>query len=149
VSTRALETATQLAAATGASLKLLSVVEPFDAPPLSDADKPSASAKEELYDDLVAHRREEVKRALEGVGDDVSADGELPAGDPGKELAEAAEHGLDLLVVGSRGYGPIRTVLLGGVSSRIIRTAACPVLVVPRGGAAAEADSEVEAEVAG
>jgi nucleotide-binding universal stress UspA family protein len=40
---------------------------------------------------------------------------------------------LDLLVIGSRGYGPLRAVLLGGVSGRVIRDAACPVIVVPRG----------------
>jgi nucleotide-binding universal stress UspA family protein len=41
--------------------------------------------------------------------------------------------GLDLLVIGSRGYGPLRAVLLGAVSGRVIRDAACPVIVVPRG----------------
>jgi nucleotide-binding universal stress UspA family protein len=39
----------------------------------------------------------------------------------------------DYLVVGSRGYGPPGTVALGGVSGRVIRTAACPVIVVPNG----------------
>ena len=38
----------------------------------------------------------------------------------------------DLLVLGSRGYGPRRAVLLGGVSGRVVRRAACPVIVVPR-----------------
>ena len=42
-------------------------------------------------------------------------------------------HDLDLLVIGSRGYGPLHSVLLGGVSGRVIRDAACPVIVVPRG----------------
>ncbi len=40
---------------------------------------------------------------------------------------------LDLLVMGSRGYGPVRRALLGGVSAEVIRTAPCPVVVVPRG----------------
>ncbi|HEX2411694.1 MAG TPA: universal stress protein [Solirubrobacteraceae bacterium] len=35
---------------------------------------------------------------------------------------------------GSRGHGPMRRVLLGGVSSRLMRRAACPVVVVPRCG---------------
>lgn len=39
---------------------------------------------------------------------------------------------LDLLCVGSRGYGPVRRVLLGSVSSDLLRKVACPVLVVPR-----------------
>ena len=39
---------------------------------------------------------------------------------------------LDLLIVGSRGHGPVRRAVLGGVSGEVMRTAACPVLVVPR-----------------
>ncbi|WP_372518091.1 universal stress protein, partial [Solirubrobacter ginsenosidimutans] len=33
---------------------------------------------------------------------------------------------------GSRGYGPLRSVLLGGVSRRLVDAAQCPVLVLPR-----------------
>jgi nucleotide-binding universal stress UspA family protein len=36
------------------------------------------------------------------------------------------------MVCGSRGYGLVRQVLLGGVSTRLVRTAACPVVVTPR-----------------
>jgi nucleotide-binding universal stress UspA family protein len=39
---------------------------------------------------------------------------------------------VDVLVCGSRGYGPVRRVLLGGVSSRLIRSAQLPLTVVPR-----------------
>jgi hypothetical protein len=35
--------------------------------------------------------------------------------------------------LGSRGYGPLRAVLLGGVSRRLMVEAHCPVIVVPRG----------------
>lgn len=52
-------------------------------------------------------------------------------GDPADELAKAAAN-LDLLVVGSRGYGMVKRVLLGGVSARLMRTAPCPVVVLPR-----------------
>ena len=52
--------------------------------------------------------------------------------DPADVLIERS-HEVDLLVIGSRGYGPLRSVLLGGVSGRVIRDAACPVIVVPRG----------------
>jgi hypothetical protein len=38
-----------------------------------------------------------------------------------------------LLLLGSRGYGPLRAVLLGGVSHVVVREAACPVIVLPRG----------------
>ena len=42
-----------------------------------------------------------------------------------------ASHGVDLLVLGSRGRGPLRTLLLGSVCDAVVRGAACPVLVVP------------------
>lgn len=52
-------------------------------------------------------------------------------GDPAEVLAERSRE-LDLLVVGSRGYGPVRHALVGNVSYVVMRTAACPVVVVPR-----------------
>ncbi|MBJ7348576.1 MAG: universal stress protein, partial [Thermoleophilaceae bacterium] len=44
----------------------------------------------------------------------------------------ACESGVDLLVVGSRGYGPVNTVLLGTVTGKLMRQAPCPVMAVPR-----------------
>ena len=49
-----------------------------------------------------------------------------------RELASRSK-GLYLLVAGSRGYGPARSVLLGGVTGRLIRTAERPLIIVPRG----------------
>jgi nucleotide-binding universal stress UspA family protein len=49
-----------------------------------------------------------------------------------ESLAALAPDDVDLLVCGSRGYGPVRRVLLGGVSSQLIRSARLPVAVVPR-----------------
>jgi hypothetical protein len=43
-------------------------------------------------------------------------------------------------VCGSRGYGPLRAVLLGGVTHELVRPARCPVLIVPRGTDQALAD---------
>jgi nucleotide-binding universal stress UspA family protein len=58
----------------------------------------------------------------------------LERGDPVKRLLEASEIGVDLLVLGSRGFGPVMRLLIGSVSSRVIRGAPCPVMVVPRPG---------------
>lgn len=52
-------------------------------------------------------------------------------GDPADVLVERARD-FDLLVIGSRGYGPVRHALVGNVSWAVIRNASCPVLVVPR-----------------
>jgi nucleotide-binding universal stress UspA family protein len=56
---------------------------------------------------------------------------EARIGDPAVELA-AVSHGVDLLVCGSQGRGPLHAVLLGSVTERLLRIAACPVVIVPR-----------------
>ncbi len=63
-------------------------------------------------------------------------------GETAEAIADACEQGVDLLVVGSRGYGTIDRVLLGSTSTALIRKAPCPVLVVPR---PAESSSETAA----
>jgi nucleotide-binding universal stress UspA family protein len=55
-------------------------------------------------------------------------------GDPAERLATASAE-LDLLVLGSRGHGPVRAALLGSVSRAAVRSAHCPVVVVTRGAA--------------
>jgi nucleotide-binding universal stress UspA family protein len=44
----------------------------------------------------------------------------------------ARSDALDLLVLGSRGRGPMRRLLLGSTSEHVVRDAGCAVLVVPR-----------------
>jgi len=66
-------------------------------------------------------------QACEGV----TADGAVVVGDPAGELVAATED-LDLLVLGSRRWGPVHRLALGSTSERVIRHAACPVLVPPR-----------------
>ena len=73
-----------------------------------------------------------VRRAVAGLGDAVPIDVDAFVGDPGEMLVELSER-VDLLVCGSRGYGPLRAVLLGSVSRRLVAEAHCPVLVLPRG----------------
>ena len=52
-------------------------------------------------------------------------------GSPADEIVHAAEAlGVGLIVVGSRGWGEVRSVLLGSVSERVLHLAHCPVLVV-------------------
>jgi nucleotide-binding universal stress UspA family protein len=53
-------------------------------------------------------------------------------GDPVRVLETEARDGLDLLVLGSRGFGPLRRVLVGSVSGELVRQAPCLLLVVPR-----------------
>lgn len=82
--------------------------------------------------DVEAAARARLDAALATLPPALAARGVLLAGDPARELAERSRD-LHLLIAGSRGYGPGRAVLLGGVSGRLIRDSACPLIVVPRG----------------
>jgi nucleotide-binding universal stress UspA family protein len=70
--------------------------------------------------------------AVNSVDDGLAAGGRRLDGPPASTLAEACEDEADLLVAGSRRYGPAMRVLLGSVSTQLIHKAPCPVLVVPR-----------------
>jgi nucleotide-binding universal stress UspA family protein len=79
-------------------------------------------------------RRGDLKReqaaAIAALGG--PAEGLVRDGNPAGVLAEASREA-DLLVMGSRGYGPLQAVLLGSVSHYVVRRAACPVVIHPRG----------------
>jgi hypothetical protein len=49
----------------------------------------------------------------------------------GEELAAFGDQ-LDLLVVGSRGYGPVKRLVLGSTSDHLERHARCSLLVLTR-----------------
>jgi nucleotide-binding universal stress UspA family protein len=84
-----------------------------------------------------------LERALATLDPGPEIERELHVDDPAAVLLRISEH-VDLLVCGSRGYGPVRSVLLGGVSRRLVDGAQCPVLVLPR-----EADRPLEGLLAG
>ena len=74
-----------------------------------------------------------VTKAVKAVDERLAATGRELSGAPGQALAEACEEDdVDLIVAGSRGYGPVLRVLLGSVSRQLLHRAPCPVLVVPR-----------------
>ncbi len=78
----------------------------------------------ETIDLLLADAKERVG-ALEGV------EGRAVYGLAGEELASFGDD-VDLLVVGSRNYGPLRRLVLGSTSDYLERHARCSLLVLPR-----------------
>ena len=116
-----------LARAAGAQVRVLTVREP----PEWNYSGPLEPSQRAILDRARDQEAERVMNAgLGAVPESQSAGGEVLSGSPHRALA-AASSDIDLLVCGSRGYGPVRTLLLGGVSHALVRRAACPVLVVP------------------
>ena len=70
--------------------------------------------------------------AAAGIPPELEPETVLLEGEIVEALAALGTDDVDVLVCGSRGYGPVRRVLLGGVSSQLIRRAQLPVAVVPR-----------------
>ena len=126
----ALDAAIDLARATGGRVSIYTVTEPIETAPAAmvpgwtTPPGYSVSRKERAEQILQAGR--------ERVPSDLFGGATLVTGHASAALAEVSVD-LDLLVCGSRGYGPLRAVLLGGVSSALAHTAACPLLVIPRG----------------
>jgi nucleotide-binding universal stress UspA family protein len=81
------------------------------------------------------------------AGDAVRVTPVFREGAPAAEIVAESES-LDLLFMGSRGYGPLRAVLLGGVTGAVVRDASCPVLITPRGGTGVEAGAHAVASAA-
>ncbi len=50
---------------------------------------------------------------------------------PARAILDAASEGADLIVMGSRGRGGLKGLLLGSVSQKVVHHAPCPVVVVP------------------
>lgn len=75
-------------------------------------------------------------RSLEGAAALCAAAGapfesEIGSGDPAPVLLDlAARHGCSAIVMGARGHGALRAVLLGSVSQAVLAQAALPVTIV-------------------
>jgi nucleotide-binding universal stress UspA family protein len=121
----ALEEAAALAFKFGGSLRVIGVATPAPA---------MAAAAAAQFADSGPDFQTRLNDAVAELPAELRALPVFERGDPVQKLLEAAEMGVDLLVLGSRGFGPVMRLLIGSVSSRVIREAPCPVLVVPRPG---------------
>ena len=128
-STAALAAAVELARAFSAELEVIGVVAP------------EIYARSGMMGAASTSSRPRTSRAPCRTASTPSSPGSRRASPPGacawratRPTSSAAHSaGLDLMLAGSRGYGPLRSVLVGGVSGRLMRTVHCPVIVIPRG----------------
>lgn len=81
--------------------------------------------------EVAAHRMVTDLAADLEVDDGPKVTTHVGSGSAGKMLADLSAYA-NLVVVGSRGYGGVRSILLGSVSNHVVHHAHCPVVVVPR-----------------
>jgi nucleotide-binding universal stress UspA family protein len=123
---RALGEAVDLARTQQGRLTLLTVAAPLlvwpgYVPPITEADLISAAEKTLAEGEAL-------------VPDGIPVSGRTAAGDPGLELVKRAgvgEH--DLIVMGSRGRGAVRSAFLGSVSHYVLNHTTVPVLIIHDG----------------
>ncbi len=124
----ALATAAGLAGSLGGELRAISVFErPAPAHPMF-----AVTSYREFVQDLEHEHRSRLNEAITTLAAGVAVEPIVVEGDPVAVLAEQSR-ALGLLVLGSRGYGPLHAVLVGAVSSDLLKRAACPTIVIPRG----------------
>jgi nucleotide-binding universal stress UspA family protein len=132
---RAVNIAAELAGKTGAELFALAVVNPAEFRPGDVEALARSEALEEggAIDRLIDAAVDYLDRcrtiaARQGV---VRFRAENRAGDdPASEVLDfALDHGVDLIVVGSRGRGRLSGLLLGSVSQKVASLAPCSVLI--------------------
>lgn len=99
--------------------------------PLEEADPRSSKAWIEAYTREVQEVQEMLRSEL-AAGGRVEVHGQLLKGSPADALLGYAKQvNADLIAAGSHGYGFFARVLMGSVSTRLVRGAHCSVLVTP------------------
>lgn len=124
----ATDEAIELATRLGASLLIVSVIDP------GQLRLPGGPFSQRV-DQVRAEREAAAQRLVDrGRRLGMRVDFLIWEGEPGESIVAAAEaEGADLIVVGSHGRGAVGRFLIGSVSDHVVRNAPCPVLVVRSG----------------
>jgi nucleotide-binding universal stress UspA family protein len=127
---QAVRRAGSLARAAGARLRIRAAVE--DRLPYVLA-TPVSPYVQGMWDEVIAPEVESLRKAAQREASATGADFSVEAG-PGAPVDEllALSREVDLLIIGSRRWGPAVRVLLGTTGEGLMHNARCPVMVVPR-----------------
>lgn len=131
-SKRALEHAIVLASSLGASITLVyvanivSVISNFDQIPNA-----SGYVTEQVALDMEGEGKGVLDDFAKEVPEGIDVKTVFEVGSPGPAvLSVAKKYKADLIVMGSRGLGPLKGLFMGSVSSYVVTHSGCPVLIV-------------------
>ncbi|MFN8160944.1 MAG: universal stress protein [Solirubrobacterales bacterium] len=131
---RAIAEAVDLARATGGRLTLLTVVPQPSSWIIAGGGAPPPVTVGEIQEDIERGARLELERSRGLVPEDLRPESKLLTGSPGPAIVEeAGSGGYDVIVLGSRGRGPVGALLLGSVSNYVAQASKVPVLIVSGG----------------
>lgn len=113
---------------------ILAAVSPINTMPFYSYAPYGGYLSQEVWDGITAAAdktaQDSVERTAEELDTTTSVEPAVRRGSPADEIVRyAEEHDVDLIVMGSRGWGEMHAVLLGSVSERVLHTAPCPVLI--------------------
>ncbi len=137
---QALPMAQDLARSSNATIHLIQVVSrqpELEASRGGDTSIQAVELTRDLAHQLVEARLSRGKEYLEGIAGQLKSEGfeaetAIREGAAVENIVDySKEHGIDLVVMSSHGYGGIKRLLLGSVTDRVIRSCEVPVLVMP------------------
>lgn len=99
-------------------------------------DIPNHQLTPEIFDKALYELKNHSQNILNKMTDELNLDNSniqllSLEGDPGLSIIKASnQYDVNLIIIGSRGYGAIKSFLLGSVSNYVLHHAHCPVFVV-------------------
>ena len=108
----------------GAKVTLLSVAQPFYYAGMGDPGGPVLLYTDEIMNEL----KTRLDTALVKEFAHLPVERVAELGDPAQVILDFAHnHGVDLIMMPTHGYGPFRSLLLGSVTAKVLHDAECPV----------------------
>jgi universal stress family protein len=105
---------------------IVSAISNFDQTPIS-----GGYVSEQIAEDMEETGKEILNDVVKEIPAGVTVKSVFEVGSPGPALlAVAKKFNADLIVMGSRGLGPLKGLFMGSVSSYVTSHSSCPVLVV-------------------
>ncbi len=129
-SRRALDEVLKLFVTNSLHIHLLSVCEPIHVNEVLFKD--TLSEMRQLEDEHMAAGRKIVEQAAARLKEaDISHDSHVEIGHPAQMITESAKkYHCEMIVMGTRGMGAIRSLAVGSVATKVVHLADVPVLLV-------------------